>query len=298
MSTVARTTGVSGAVPVPGLAIDLGDRRVAGWPLLFAVVLVELALTATITLVGFPSLWLSAAVFQPTYAATAGLVNATLLVNLLNVAVVLVGLLGMVGGFRAHDLGLDADTLPAGLAVTAAAWLVLQAVGPLLEPGAGLGNPLWADRGVGAVLGLLLAQLAGNALYEEALFRGVLFDQLVLKLRGRRFGFEFALLGSQAAFALAHVPSGLSQGYAPVALAESIGLLFLLGLLFALVYHRTGNLWIAVGLHALSNAPTMVTAPTHVGQFLVPVLMVGIVATWPWLRMAGRRLGHRAGAGR
>lgn len=278
---------MSGAIPVPGLAIDLRDRRVAGWPLLLAVVLAELALTAAINLVVFASPWLSAAVFQSVRAATAGLVNATLVVNLFNMAAVLVGLLGVIGGFRARDLGLDRATLPVGLAVTAGAWLALQAIGPLVDPGAGFGNSLWAEHGIGPVFGLLLAQLAGNALYEEALFRGFLLDQLVLKLRDRRFGFELALVGSQATFALAHVPSRLYQGFAPVALAESVGLLFLLGLLFALVYYRTGNLWIAVGLHALSNAPTMVSAPTSAGRILVPVLMVGFVAAWPWLQRAG-----------
>jgi hypothetical protein len=74
-------------------------------------------------------------------------------------------------------------------------------------------NPSWGEVGVGAILGLLVAQLFGNALYEGVLFRAVLLDRLVLKLRDRRWGFPLALVGSQTIFALLHVPNRLLQGY-------------------------------------------------------------------------------------
>lgn len=73
-------------------------------------------------------------------------------------------------------------------------------------------NPSWAEVGVGAILGLLVAQLFGNALYEGVLFRAVLLNQLVLKLRDRRWGFPLALVGSRTIFALLHVPNRLLQG--------------------------------------------------------------------------------------
>jgi membrane protease YdiL (CAAX protease family) len=134
------------------------------------------------------------------------------------------------------------------------------------------------------MLGLLAAQLFGNALYEEILFRAVLLDQLVLKLRDCQWGFLLALVGSQTIFAVLHVPNRLLQGYTFAGMAEGLGLLFLVGLLFALVYHRTGNLLIAVGVHAVNNAPTMLVATPLSGQFLVTVLPVGFVAAWPVLR--------------
>jgi membrane protease YdiL (CAAX protease family) len=60
--------------------------------------------------------------------------------------------------------------------------------------------------------------------------------------------------------------------------------------LFALVYHRTGNLLIAVGVHAVNNAPTMLVATPLSGQSLVTVLLVGLVAAWPVLRRLWGRI--------
>jgi len=106
----------------------------------------------------------------------------------------------------------------------------------------------------------------------------VLLDQSVLKLRDRRWGFHLALVGSQMFFALLHVPNRHLQGFTLAGGAEG------LGLPFALVYHRAGNLLIAVGVHAVNNAPTMLVATPLSGQFLVTVLLVGLVAAWPVLR--------------
>jgi len=150
-------------------------------------------------------------------------------------------------------------------------------------------DPGWSQSGVGATLGLLVAQLFGNALYEEVLFRAVLLDQMVLKLRDRRWGFPLALVGSQLIFALLHVPNRLLRRCTLTGMVDGLGLLFLMGLLFALVYHRTGNLLIAVGVHALNNAPTMLVATRLSGQFLVTLLLVALVTAWPVLR---RHLGR------
>jgi hypothetical protein len=284
---------MSDQIRLTGMDIDLSDRRLVSWRLLGAVLAVEVLLTIFINLVLFRSAWAATTVFGPVRAATGGLVTATLLVNLLDVAVVVAGLLIIVGGLGWKDLGLDRSELPVAIGVTIGLWVALQAFAAgisLAQTGTVRINPSWDEVGVGAILGLLVAQLFGNALYEEILFRGVLLDQLVLKLQDRRWGFPLALVGSQTIFALLHVPNRLLQGYTLGGMAEGLGLLFLMGLLFALVYHRTGNLLIAVGVHAVNNAPTMLVATPLSGQFLVTVLLVGLVAAWPVLRRPLRRV--------
>ena len=253
---------------------------------------VEVLLTVFINLILFRSAWVSAVLFDPVRSATSGPVTATLLVNLLNVAVVVVGLLLVAGGLRRRDLGLVRPNIPTAVAVTVGLWVALQAVAAgvsLARTGTVGIDPGWRQAGIGATLGLLVTQLFGNALYEEVLFRTVLLDQMVLKLRDRRWGFTLALVGSQLIFALLHLPNRLLRGYTLTGMVGGLGLLFLMGLLFALVYHRTGNLLIAVGVHALNNAPTMVVATRLSGQFLVTLLLVGLVTAWPVLR---RRLGR------
>lgn len=278
---------MNSSLRLPKLAVDLSDRRVVSWRLLGVVLAVEVLLTVFINLVLYRSAWVATTVFEPVWAATGGLVTPTLLVNLLNVAVVLVGLLVVVGGLRWTDLGLDRSKLPVAVAVTVGLWFTLQLVAAgiaLVRTGTVGIDPAWSAVGVGSVLGFLVAQLFGNALYEEVLFRAVLLDQLALQLRHRRWGFPVALVGSQAIFALLHVPNRLLQGYTLAGMVDGLGLLFLMGLLFALVYHRTGNLLVAVGVHAVNNAPTMLVETPLSGQFLVTILLVGLVALWPLFR--------------
>ena len=73
------------------------------------------------------------------------------------------------------------------------------------------------------------------ALVEEFLYRGVILRALM------RFGTGFAILTSSLLFALMH--GNLSQ----------IIFAFPLGLLFAILVVRTGNLWITIVVHFLNN---------------------------------------------
>jgi hypothetical protein len=126
------------------MEIDLSDRRLVSWRLLSVVLAVEVLLTVFINLVLFRSAWAATTVFGPVRAATGGLVSATLLVNLLNVAVVVVGFLILVGGLRSTDLGLDRSKLPIAVGVTIGLWVALQVVAAgvaLVQTGIVRSNP-------------------------------------------------------------------------------------------------------------------------------------------------------------
>ena len=82
---------------------------------------------------------------------------------------------------------------------------------------------------------LVLASCVVPALVEEFLYRGVILRALM------RFGTGFAILTSSLLFALMH--GNLSQ----------IIFAFPLGLLFAILVVRTGNLWITIVVHFLNN---------------------------------------------
>jgi uncharacterized protein len=129
--------------------------------------------------------------------------------------------------FRTGWHGLAIGT-PTGIALIAAAFLLLQSLAMArIAPGAGASG--WS-------IALLIALV--TALGEELLFRVILFGQLE-----KMFGSAVALLASSALFAAAHAGN---PGATPVALA-ALGLD--LGLLLALAYMLTRNLWLAVGLH-------------------------------------------------
>ena len=185
----------------------------------------------------------------------------TLTANLSALALLVLGLLFVVGRLRPGDVGLRARDVGAGLAFTAVYFGVLQLA--LLAfaslSGVEVVN-LWARVGALTTAYLLLAQLIGNALYEEIAFRGFLLPQLVLKFRrlGIAAGIVLAVLVSQGLFALAHVPNRLwVTGLNPSQLPGALLPLFLLGLYFAMLYLLTGNLFAVIGVHALTNEPLL-----------------------------------------
>ena len=232
--------------------------RLVSWSRLAVVMALYLAVNFLVVFVLFPS-----GVLRVLARPTGGLVSATLMAN----AVLLVGVLGVLrwrSDLDAADVGLSARGFLAGATVTVLLWAginLFQALWGLRVDASVQANPDWARLGASRTVGIFLAQLLGNALLEEILFRGVLFEQLHVRLLNRGTGATrsllLALAVSQALFALIHVPLRLSSGMPLDALPGELALLFGLGVLLALLYWRTANLYVCIGVHALSNAPLL-----------------------------------------
>jgi membrane protease YdiL (CAAX protease family) len=93
----------------------------------------------------------------------------------------------------------------------------------------------------------LAAVVAGAGLVplcEEVLFRGVLFSAL-----RKRSGPVAAVILSSVLFGVCHFPD--------------LGMPTLIGLLLAVLYHRTGSLWTAVAAHSVVNLAAMGLAWNH-----------------------------------
>jgi membrane protease YdiL (CAAX protease family) len=158
-------------------------------------------------------------------------------------------------------------------------------------------EPQFVGGRLAATFGELFGQLFGNALYEEVLFRGVLLVQMVLWLapssgRVERRSLWAGLLGSQAVFALQHIPNRLAFGaWADAANAAlDLTLLFVAGLFFAGVFLRTGNLLLVVGLHTLGNLPLqLVGAPSWWHPTLMASVMLTLIGFGPRLHRLGAR---------
>jgi len=144
-------------------------------------------------------------------------------------------------------------------------------------------NNAWARPGY--VVGGLIAQLFGNALGEETVFRGFLFLQLFLVFRsrlGERAAMLWAVVVSQVIFAVVHIPNRLlvKDTFGIDLLVDQV-LVFILGVLFVLIYAGTRNLFFAVGAHALFNDPTnAVTGPNDLTKLVIVVFMLVITAVW------------------
>jgi len=90
------------------------------------------------------------------------------------------------------------------------------------------------------ILLILLAVIAAP-LFEEMVFRGLLFPYLV-----KRTGLAGGTVLVSMFFALIHMH------------APSFAPLFLLSVVLCLAYWRTGSLWVSIGIHALFNSISII----------------------------------------
>jgi membrane protease YdiL (CAAX protease family) len=134
----------------------------------------------------------------------------------------------LAGAGAARELGL-------GAAIGAAAFLAV--IGALFASGAFrvTGTHSWS------VLIAPFAELVFVALFEEILFRGILF-----RIIEKSLGSWLAVLLSSVLFAAAHLPN---DGITVLAVAITA----LAGVMFAAAYMLTRRLWLAIGLHFAWN---------------------------------------------
>ncbi len=257
------------------------ETKKATWWLIGLVLIVYVALSIWINLYGFRLGLLDVELFD-------GLINETLVANLLLLAIIVVGLLFSLGQLRPRDVGLYRQQIVPALLGGVVFWICLQLVALLaaLVSGSLAVNPLWYDEGGVVMAGYLISELFGNSLYEEIVFRGFFFVQLLLcfnRLPRKWLGFTLALVISQAVFALMHLPNRIWVDNMTLPEAfSSIESVFTLGLLLALVYWRTRNLLLVVAIHALRNEPTFIlAAPNAVFGCTTQLFILGIILFWP-----------------
>jgi uncharacterized protein len=240
----------------------LAAKQAPVWTLV-AVVVLECASTPFFQQVVFPHHWLT-----PLSHMTHGLVNATLQANAMLLIVGVGGLILWAGRLRLRDLGLPAPAIGPALRFALLLWVCINLfdVGRLLVAHAPLAlHPTWTDPGVLHTCGAFIAQIFGNALYEEILFRGFLTVQLVLLLRGlgKVPALVLGLVLAQAVFALIHVPLEIRTHHTWAEIWLLLPQLFVTGVALAVIYLATNNLLIAVGAHALANCIMLVCTDPH-----------------------------------
>lgn len=162
---------------------------------------------------------------------------------------------------RLRDVGLQRQQLQAGVGflglVLVGSSIILLAVSILL-PGVWLVFD-WARLEPDRLTLALISHLFVIAPYEEAFFRGFLFVQLYLAVHERlpKWAMLTALFASQLLFALGHVPNVVWVGGGIDELSLNTTRLLFNGLLYTFIYLLTGNLFAAIGVHALHNLPPL-----------------------------------------
>src|SRR5690606_31268939 len=87
----------------------------------------------------------------------------------------------------------------------------------------------------------------------------------------------------QLYFAVNHIPAALRMHLPAAEMAAYIVHVALVGALFAALYLRTGNLFVAVGAHALVNNPAALFVAGFDPALLALVLVCLLLLAWPAL---------------
>ena len=235
-------------------------------------------------------------VARPIAAATAGWVSHSVAATLLMAVVLIGGLLWGAGGLRTGDFGWPTGGRGGWKALNAVliAYL-LWGLAQLLVAGSAIfgltdiaTNPAWMQPLRPSLVGASALAVIAGATLEEVLYRGFFFVHLLLALR--RWGVATvrgqmyaALAGSQLFFGMNHIPVGLAAGFEGGVLGLYILQVTLVGVLFAVLFMQTNNLFVPIAVHALINAPVLPFVAPVDASLLVLVLALVLVLVRPVL---------------
>ncbi|GAA3350296.1 hypothetical protein GCM10020358_75640 [Amorphoplanes nipponensis] len=194
-------------------------------------------------------------------------------------------------GLRPRDLGWQRSRVGRGLAATAAIFVAMQVIQIVVTVAHGDQPQLataWTGAGWATAVGVLAGYALGIAPAEETFFRGLLLPQLALKFSrmAPAVAVGAALVVSQSMFALYHLPGDVLGGSSGAGMAWpdivlDLGRLFAIGMVFAALYLRTGNLFLVIGIHALQDAgTTIVAAPVDPGLVVLSLAILALLATF------------------
>jgi membrane protease YdiL (CAAX protease family) len=237
-----------------------------------------------------PEKWFPPAAWLP--SATDELINITFAFTVPVQLVLIGGFLMGICRLRPREIGLDLSKLPAAVILTLLIWAVTQVILVIVYGFAGQEiaiNPEWKGGGWPRASGMWIGQLFGNTLLEEVIYRGFLLPQILLLmliwLPKPRPGISIflALVLSQVLFAVLHVFYNAHEPEGQWLLLSQ----FALGLLYAGVYLRTGNLFLAMGLHTLMNNPSPLLNDPYpairLGNGIPFVGLILVLMFGPWI---------------
>ncbi len=220
-----------------------------------------------------------------------GLIHRTLILNSLLLVTAVFGILILYGKLQGRDVGLVVKKLPIAIAIGLVTWILVQIIEGIMGY-VGMGsielNQQWNTEGL-ALIGLLIGMLFGTALYEEVGYRGFFLIQFSMKMKrvveNKYLQVIIALIISQALFTILHIPwKVMNQGWTMIVLQELLFSVFVNGVIYGLLYLRTGNLFFVMIVHALGNAPTSLVNPVMEPSNILLLIAIIWALIWPKLQ--------------
>ncbi len=222
---------------------------------------------------------------------TSGVVDSLGILSLLKIAFVCMGVIFWTGRFRSRHLGLEWSKFKTGILTTLFLWAMLQfaqaAYGLLFSSELGF-QGTWQRTGSIQIIGGFFLYAIGKAFFDELTYRGLLLPQLHLKCRryinlDDRITLGLAVVISQTIYLIIQLPLISMFASTGISSAMTLTSLFFLSILNSLIYLRTKNLYIIIGMHALWYHPVFVAAPSIPHSFILVLLAIGFILIWPHL---------------
>lgn len=99
---------------------------------------------------------------------------------------------------------------------------------------------------------IFIIECFSTGFFEEIVFRGIVLLLLLQKLPNTKKGMYLAIFISSAIFGLSHLIN-LFEGIGFSDILLQVGYSFLMGLMWAVVYLKTKNIWMSILLHSTYN---------------------------------------------
>jgi len=278
--------------------INLDEKKTVEFWIICLVVVIDLIFSVIINLVIYRF-----GIFNWIYDIS-GFVTPTMLAYTILYLVIIGLLIIYLGKLKPKDLGFSTSKLWQGVLIVFVGWFIIQIAGviySLIMSGTLTIDSYMVQSSAKLIITKNVVQWFFNAPYEEFLFREFLLTQLYLQIKNRliddpksvKKSLTRSLIISQLIFSFMHIPNRIlwvvsSESYTVKEIIWAAvnplqyGVLFILGLTFALLYHRTDNIFIVIGIHALFNEPNSLFFPKWIGSILIYVLAIIIILFYPF----------------
>lgn len=222
---------------------------------------------------------------------TEGIVDSLFVLSLIKVAFVGFGVMFWIGQFRGRHLGLGWGKFKTGVLATFFIWAMLQLIIVAYDmiTASELGYfSNWQGTGSINIIGGFILYAVGKAFFDELTYRGLLLPQLHLKCQrylklDPRIILGIAIIISQTIYLIIQLPLISLFTSTSISSAMTFTSLFFLSIISSLIYLRTKNLYITIGLHAIWYQPIFVAAPAIPHTFILVLLAIGFILVWPLL---------------
>ena len=229
--------------------------------------------------------------FSVPASLTDGLVQPIFVLSFLKAAFIILGVVFWIGKFNNHDLGATFVKFRTGIITAFFLWALLQlvmiGVGALSSTSGALFTGL-TEKNPLYYLGTFILFAFSKALYDEVIYRGLVLPQFHLKARRfinlpSHYTLTIAIVLSQIIYLIIQMPLISTAHDGESSLGLTFLSLFLLSLLNAVIYIRTHNIFVSVGIHALWFYPLFIVNSSIQQEYLIAAAGLGLLALWPML---------------